>query len=145
MRAEATDSSEDTSGDGWLAPIPYDNQRRYLIYIQDPTEAGPVVEFNVDPPLTYTCQFGCIPTDISSLVREEHTLQPNPASDHIELITDGPGPLHWEIRDGKGMLCGLGTDGPALRIPVAHLAPGLYLLRTVEADGSVRAYRWVKE
>ena len=145
MRAEASDSSEDASGDGWLAPIQYDNQTRYLIYIQDPTEAGPVVEFNVDPPLTYTCQFGCIPTEISSLVQEEHTLQPNPARDRVELMNSALGHLHWEIRDSKGMLCGQGMEIGPLSIPVAHLAPGLYMLRTVDADGSVRAYRWVKE
>jgi hypothetical protein len=145
MRTEADDSSEDAAGDGWLAPIAHETLTQYVLYIQDASDAEPIVEFNVDPPLLYNCAYGCITTEIGSSTLGDHTLQPNPASDHIELISAGPGPLHWEIRDGKGMLCDQGTDGPALSIPVAHLAPGLYLLRTVAADGSVRAYRWVKE
>jgi len=145
MREEAADNSEDAEGDGWLAPIAHETLTRYVLYIQDATDAEPIVEFNVDPPISYNCEYGCITTDVVSATLEEHTLQPNPARDRIELINSALGPLHWEIRDGKGMLCGQGMEIGPLSMPVAHLAPGLYLLRTVAADGSVRAYQWVKE
>lgn len=148
LSADASDVSEDSSGDGWLAPVSNPGGSRFVLYVESDTSEQVSYELNMitDPPNNINCWFDCLPTSVSTSQDPTLiTLQPNPASDHIELISDGPGPLHWEIRDGKGMLWGQGTDGPSLSIPVKHLAPGLYLLRTEAADGSVRAYRWVKE
>lgn len=69
---------------------------------------------------------------------------PNPAADHLILETEAHGPLRVEIFDLRGIPLIQGEYHSPLKLHIAQLPPGLYLLRATPPDGRRHIQTFIK-
>ncbi|MDX9750244.1 MAG: hypothetical protein RBT71_04100 [Flavobacteriales bacterium] len=124
---------------------------RYRIVPKDPV-ADQVLSnaadifFDFNPPVrTNTSELlVALPTAIGALPQAGLRIRPNPARDMVTVHGLRPGPHRVDVlgTDGRWLLGATGR-GPEIVVPIASLAPGTYLLRTMDDAGAAWTHRLV--
>jgi hypothetical protein len=148
LSATALENTEDESGDGFVKPIPPTALRNFtlFVYARGVNDAAFDISFQNDPNDLVNCEG--IPTGVSTHPQGEALLLiPNPAHDHIRLTGHGLNTIRsWELITAVGAVLATGSSlGDGLTIDVSGMPSGVYVLRTVDTDGTTRPFRWVKQ
>ncbi len=86
-------------------------------------------------------------TGIPEIEKSDYSLYPNPASDHINLVTTFDGEKTVSVYNSTGALVSsYNLNGKELFINTAQLSPGLYFVKIIEkSDKNVSMLKFIKE
>ena len=136
MTPSSIDTTEDTSGDGWVRSIQVVNGESYMLYISTPDPASPA--FILGPNLPNRIASGHEITGTMSI-----TVIPNPATDHIRIngIFIAEPLVSIEVLDATGRVVlkeriSAASSEPIVPINISALKSGSYVVSLHGKDGA---------